>query len=171
MKTRITTAIVSAPVLGALGLGLGPGLSGPAGAATTHLATATRASATAQPRPVVMDCSNKPVTRPGTYVLACADANDALVKMTWTSWTPKLASGYGTERLNLCQPNCAEGKFRDYPVLAAFWGTATINGHPGEQRYTTYTLIYPGARPPYYSIVNGKVVVTYPVTRTDPLWP
>ena len=29
-------------------------------------------------------------------------------------------------------------------------------------------LIYPGARPPVYKLVNGKLVATYPVTQTLP---
>ena len=36
---------------------------------------------------------------------------------------------------------------------------------------TAIAKIYPGARPPMYEIVKGKVVTTYPVTRTLSLWP
>lgn len=172
---RTATAFAALPVLGGLGLGL----TAPAGAATTAAAAnsarsgtaATVARSGATGRQVVMTCENKAVTRPGTLTLACADGNDALVHMAWTSWAPRLASGYGTETLNDCVPNCAEGKFRSYPVDVVFWGGAAVKAHPAGQRYTYYTLIYPGTRPPHYSLVNGKVVTTYPVSRTSSLWP
>ena len=175
------TAFAALPILG--GLGLGFGLTAPAGAATT--ATAARAAAAATTataataaagldvagRQVAITCENKAAVRPGTFTLACADGNDALVRMAWTSWTPGRASGHGTETLNGCVPNCAEGKFRNYPVDVVFRGSAAVQGHPAEHRYAHYTLIYPGPRPPHYSLVNGKVVTTYPVSRTGPLWP
>jgi hypothetical protein len=174
---RTATAFAALPILGGLGLGLG--LMAPAGAATTAtvvnsarsgtVATAARSEATG--RQVAITCENKAAVRPGTFTLACADGNDALARMAWTSWTPRLASGYGTETLNDCVPNCAEGKFRDYPVDVVFWGSAAVKGHPAEHRYTYYTLVYPGPRPPHYSLVNGKVVTTYPVSRTSSLWP
>ena len=31
-------------------------------------------------------------------ILACADANDYLAKLSWTSWTPGLASATGVNR-------------------------------------------------------------------------
>jgi hypothetical protein len=175
---RTATAFAALPILGGLGLGLG--LTAPAGAATTVTAASSARAATtataearsdATERQVAITCENKAVARPGTFTLACGDGNDALVRMTWTNWTPRLANGHGTETLNDCIPNCAEGKFRNYPVDVVFGGSAAVKGHPAEHRYTYYTLIYPGPRPPHYSLVNGEVVITYPVSRTDPLWP
>jgi hypothetical protein len=146
------------------------GLAAPAGAATqtARVADATHA---ANPRPVVLNCENQAMVRPTTLVLACGDGNDGLEHMHWANWTSQVASGYGTEYQNTCEPNCAEGHYRDYPVVVALWGSASVKGHPGERRYTEATFIYPGARPPMYEIVKGKVVTTYPVTRTLSLWP
>jgi len=174
---RTATAFAALPILGGLGLGLG--LAAPAGAATTATAVNSARSGTAAAaarsdavgRQVAMTCENKAVVRPRNFTLTCADGNDALVRMAWTSWTPRLASGYGTETLNDCIPNCAEGKFRNYPVDVVFWDSAAVKGNPAEHRYVYYTLIYPGPRPPHYSLVNGKVVTTYPVSRTSSLWP
>jgi hypothetical protein len=46
------------------------------------------------------------------------------------------------------------------------WGSATVTGHPGEQRYTKATLSYPKGRPAIYATgCNGKVVATYPVIQ------
>jgi hypothetical protein len=176
MKTRTAIAFAALPILGSLGLGLG--LTVPAGAAVTATAASSARAATAATakagsnatgRQVAITCENKAVVRPGTFSLACGDYNDALVRVSWTSWTPRLASGYGTETLNDCVPDCADGKFRNYPVDVVFWGSATVKGHPAEHRYTYYTLVYPGPRPPHYSLVNGKVVTTYPVSRTSSL--
>lgn len=164
-RTSIAAAVGA--VLAAAGLSVGIGLSQ---SASASVAVPHADASISSEQPVVINCQNMAQIRPGTFTLACADGNDALVKMSWTSWTPRLATGYGTETLNDCIPNCAEGHFRNYPVLAVLWGNAAVTGHPGEQRYTMYTLIYPGARPPHYTVVNGKVVTTYPVSRTDPLW-
>jgi hypothetical protein len=164
MKRGRFTTIASAFAIAALGLGLG--LAGPAGAAPTSGA-ATRAGSAAAAAPyVVLDCLGKAQVKPGTISLACADDNDALTHLHWTSWTPQLASGYGTERANDCKPDCAQGHIHDYPVLAMLWGSATVTGHPGEQRYTKATLSYPKGRPAIYATgCNGKVVATYPVIQ------
>jgi hypothetical protein len=153
---RIATGAIAALALPGLGLGLG--LTGSAGAAPIH-----------SPRYVVLDCGLKPQTKPGTIVLTCADAGMGLQGLHWTSWTSELASGYGTEWENDCKPNCAAGHIHHYPVLVMLWGSASVQGHPAERRYTRATLVYPGARPPLYTTVNGKVVATYPVSQTLPV--
>jgi hypothetical protein len=160
---RIATGVIAALALPGLGLGLGLGLTASAGAATPH---ASGTAATKSPRYVVLNCESRAQVEPGSYVLACADAGIGLQDLHWTSWTPKLASGYGTEWENDCKPNCAEGHLHYYPVLATAWGSASVQGHPADRRYTEVTLIYPGARPPVYELVNDKVVATYPVTQT-----
>jgi hypothetical protein len=168
---RLVTAVTAGFALPALSLGSALGLTPPAGAATTPAAAARAVPADRTvamgTRTVAIDCQGKAVVRPRSYTLACADGNDYLSKLTWTSWTPKLASGYGTEQLNDCQPNCAEGRFHAYPVLTVFWGSAAVPGHPRERRYTEITLVYTGARPEVY---NGHKWVPAPVTRTESLW-
>lgn len=146
-------------------LGLGLGLTAPAGAATAH------PDAPPAPAYVLVNCLNKGQVRPGSYVLTCADNGTGLEGLHWTTWTPRLASGYGTEYQNDCVPSCAEGHEHYYQALVVAWGSGSVAGHPGapgERRYTHLTLIYPGARPPVYQTVNGKVVATYPVTQTFP---
>jgi hypothetical protein len=144
------------------GLGLGLGLTASAGASTGGTAAA------ASPRYVVLNCEMKAQTRPGSYVLACADDGAGLQGLHWTSWTPRLASGYGTEYENDCKPDCAQGHIHYYPALVVLWGSGSVPGHPAERRYTEVTLIYPGSRPPVYKLVNGKLVAAYPVTQTFP---
>ncbi len=139
--------------------------------ATTSAAAVTRAgSAAAAPHYVVINCQDKAQVKPGTIYLACADNGIGLTHLHWTSWTPELATAYGTEWQNDCKPNCAEGHVHYYPVVAMLWGSATVKGHPAERRYTEATLSYPKRRPVVYVVgCNGKVVATYPVTQTLPL--
>jgi len=167
-RGRFTT-IASGFAVAALGLSLG--LAGCAGAATTPAAAVTRAgSAAAAPQYVVLNCMDKAQVKPGTISLACADNGIGLTHLHWTSWTPQLASAYGTNWENDCLPSCAEGHVHNYPVVAVLRGSATVKGHPGERRYTEATLSYTKRRPAVYATsCNGKVVATYPVTQTLPL--
>ena len=166
-RGRFTT-IASGFAVAALGLSLG--LAGCAGAATTSAAAVTRAgSAAAAPQYVVLNCMDKAQVKRGTISLACADNGIGLTHLHWTSWTPQLASAYGTNWENDCLPSCAQGHVHNYPVVAVLWGSATVKGHPGERRYTEATLSYTKRRPAVYATsCNGKVVATYPVTQTLP---
>jgi hypothetical protein len=152
-------------------LGLSLWLPGSAGAATASAAAVTRAgSAAVAPQYVVLNCMDKAQVKPGTIYLACADNGTGLTHLHWTSWTPELASAYGTEWQNDCKPNCAEGHIHNYPVVAVLWGSATVKGHPGERRYTEATVSYPAGRPVVYvTSSNGKVTATHPVSQTLPL--
>jgi hypothetical protein len=89
----------------ALGFALTPGAGSPVAAATR---TATL--------PRVMTCAGKPVVKPATYVLACADANAYFVNIRWASWTALSAAATATYVQNDCAPNCAAGKFVKYPA-------------------------------------------------------
>jgi hypothetical protein len=141
------------------------GSGGTALASSTRHAGASTKAATANY--VVLDCSFKPVVMPSTYVIACADAGMGVQDLHWTSWTPKLASGYGTFWENDCTPNCAEGHIHHYRSLEVLWGSATVTGHPADRRYTKLTVIFTGKkRPPVYVLKNGKRVATYPLTQT-----
>jgi hypothetical protein len=165
MMGRRLSLVIVAICVPALALGLGLGLGGSASAAATARGSATSqgSAATSQgARAVVINCLGRAQTRPGSFTLACADGNDYLTALSWTSWTPALASGYGTEVINDCVPYCAAGHFHRYPVLAVLWGNAALHGNPGTLRYTKVTLIYTGTRP---KVFNG-----HPGTVTDSLW-
>ena len=139
------TAIASGFAVAALGLSLG--LPGSAGAATTS-AAATRAGS-ASPRYVVLNCmdKDKAQVKPGTIYLACADNGIGVAHLHWTSWTPHLASAYGTAWQNDCKPDCAAGHIHHYPVVVVLWGTAAVKGHPAERRYPWATLTYTKGSP------------------------
>jgi hypothetical protein len=160
-RGRLSLAIAAISV-SALALGLGLGVGGPASAAATSPGSAPAATGLFTERTVVINCLGRTQVRPGSFTLACADGNDYLTGLSWTSWTPRLASGYGTQVVNDCLPYCAAGHFHSYPVLVVLWGRAALRANPGTLRYTKITLIYTGSRP--------KVQGGYPATVTEALW-
>jgi hypothetical protein len=133
--------------------------------ATADLSAA--AATAAQHGVVMVDCDGKPQTRPSSFVLTCADANDALGGMRWVSWGSQ-AFGTGTETINSCTPDCADGKLVPYPVLVAVWRPEPLPGHPGVQYFTRVTRIYTANHPPLYNC-QGKQPC-YPLTSTFDLW-
>jgi hypothetical protein len=171
MKRRRLSLAVTAISVSALALGLGMG--GSASASPTAAAGTAAAAARTSPtvlygeRTVVISCLGQPDVRPGKFTLACADGDDWLTGLSWTSWTPRLASGYGTQVEDDCIPYCAAGHYHSYPVLVVLWGTAALRGDPGTLRYTNMTLLYPGARPEVY---NGRRYVEGPAAVTISLW-
>ena len=133
-------------------------------------AHATPARASVAPvQTVVFDCPGQhALVRPESFILACADGNALLDKLTWSSWTPGLASATGSLVLNDCTPYCAAGHFHSYPAIVIFWGSQAVKNHPGERCYTMMTQILTGTRPRYYDYTHHKWV-TAPVTQTSPL--
>jgi hypothetical protein len=151
--------------LGALALvGGGPALAATASAA----AAATPATARpAAPRgDVLVNCTGRAQARPGSYVLTCADGNDYLAGLRWVSWSGGAAFGRGTEHVNDCVPNCAQGHFHAYPVLVTAWRAVARPGHAGQRYFSRLTGIYTGKRPTYY---RGPGQKYYPQTVTWPL--
>jgi hypothetical protein len=140
-----------------------------ASAATHAVTTVLTASATA-PKFILLGCDNNAEVAP-SGISNCGDGAVGLTGLHWTSWTSHLASGYGTYFLNDCTPTCVAGHFHTYPALVALWGSAAVKGHPAERKYAQTTLIFTGTRPPDYQLVNGKTVVTHPVTLTLPTFP
>jgi hypothetical protein len=166
MKTRMRVSVAAFAASGIIAAGVGGAALASSGTPAT---ASTQAAAAKTPRYVVLDCSFKPVVAPSSLIVTCADAGIRLENLRWSSWTPKLASGYGTFRENDCTPNCAEGHFHSYPSLEVLWGSATVKGHPADRRYTQLTVIFTGkTRPPVYVLQNGKAVATHPLTQTFP---
>jgi hypothetical protein len=166
MRMRVAVAILAGAGIIAAGGG-GAALASSGTPAKVQATASAQAPVAKAPRYVVLNCSLQPVVEPSTFIIACADAGIRVQALHWTSWTPKLASGYGTFWENDCTPNCAEGHFHHYPSLETLWGSARVKGHPAERRYTELTVIFTGKkRPPVYVLKNGKLVATYPLTRT-----
>jgi hypothetical protein len=164
-RARLGTLVVSLLAAGGVGLGL----ACTASATPARPAAGTGSASPAAARMVVFDCPGQPaLVKPKTFILACADGNAELTKLSWTSWTPILASAYGVLSENDCNPTCVGGHFHSYPALLVFWGSATVKNHPGEHRYTMLTQILTGPRPRYFNYQTHKWV-TAPVTQTIPL--
>jgi hypothetical protein len=140
-----------------------------AGCASANGGTTAPASAraAAQRGAVVVNCLGKQQTRPLSFVLTCADANDALSGLHWVSWASSQAFGTGTEVVNTCTPDCADGKLVSYPALIALWRPEPLRGHPGVRYFTRITRIYPAARPPLYNCQGTQTC--YPQTSTSGL--
>ncbi len=49
-------------------------------------------------------------------IVTCGDGGFRVVKLKWSAWTRTSATGSGTAKVNTCDPNCAGGKFKSYPV-------------------------------------------------------
>ena len=142
-----------------------------AGGGTAALASST--AATARPagaaRYVVPNCAGKLVAAPRIITITCDDAGIGLRSQHWTSWTPEMATAYGTFWENNCKPNCASGHIYYYPARTVLWGSAAVKGHPGLRSYTRITVIFIGkVRPPVYVRRNGRIVTTRPLTQTFP---
>jgi hypothetical protein len=167
MKRRRLSLAIGAVSIPALGLVLGLGLPAVTSAAQASPTSVTHAGQLVSERIVVLNCTSQPQVRPSNFTLACADGNDYLTDLSWISWGPRLASASGIQEENDCIPYCAAGHFHAYPADVVFWGSTALEGQPGTQRYATYTLLYPGARPPVY---NGHKYVEGPQTFTLPLW-
>ncbi|MDQ2812248.1 MAG: hypothetical protein M3Z75_10315 [Actinomycetota bacterium] len=161
-RLRPSAVVVLASIACAfLVAGLVFGLTEAARATPAHLAPI---------RTVVFDCPGQlaPLVRPRTFILTCADANSDLGQLSWSSWTPGLASATGTLEENDCTPYCAVGHFHAYPAVVVLWGVAAVKNHPGEHSYTNMTLILTGARPRYYDYL-ARTWVTAPATQTSRL--
>jgi hypothetical protein len=179
-RGRITSfASIFTPVAIGLAVGFaaqGCGTAAGARAAVTGKSSVTQAdtaaltASTAGPKFVLLGCNNDAEVGPSS-ISNCGDGAAGLTGLHWTSWTSHLASGYGTYYLNDCTPTCVGGHFHTYPALTVLWGSAAVKGHPSERKYTQLTLVFTGKRPPAYQEVNGKTVVTYPVTLTLPTFP
>ena len=142
-----------------------------AGCAPARIGTTVPASVadTQSGSTVVVGCSGQQQNRPSGFILTCADANDALTALHWVSWANNQAFGTGTEKVNTCRPDCADGKFVSYPALITLWRPEPLSCHPGVRYFTRTTSTYPANRPPLYNC-QGKHTC-YPVTSTLRLAP
>jgi hypothetical protein len=117
---------------------------------------------------VVINCNFKQQTRPSSFILTCADANDVLADLHWVSWAPAVAFATGIEQINSCTPDCAAGKFINYPVLVNLWRPEPLRGHSGILYFSRVTRVYTNNRPPLY-YCNGTHTC-YSQTATFNLW-
>ncbi len=100
-------------------------------------------AAQAASSPQVNDCGSLE-TRPAELILACADANELVQNIRWTSWKNKKAVGTGTYRINDCDPTCAAGEFDSYRVRIVL---QSPKSQSGERVYSRAILRFPKGGP------------------------
>ena len=175
---RLLAAVRRAIALGvaaAVAAGLLTGGATPASKAAsapshaTDLAVVQQHALVADANTIMVNCRNKEQARPASFILTCADAGDFLTGLHWVNWGAE-AFATGTEKINNCKPNCAEGKFVSYPALVAVWRPEPLADHPGVRYFTKITRIYPGQRPPLYNCHGIGTPPCHPVTSTFDLW-
>jgi hypothetical protein len=72
------------------------------------LSAPTAALAAGSSRVFVTSCT-KASAKPSRIDLAC-DGTNVLTGLKWSSWSSSKARGAGTDALNTCTPDCANGK-------------------------------------------------------------
>ncbi len=108
--------------------------------------------------PGIMPCVGGPRAQPTEIVLACADFNSYVDKLSWSIWTTCRAVGRGTLVENDCTPSCVAGKFYSYRVVVEL-GKA-VPTHYG-LLFTTYKVI---ADAPIRPMRSGKLTGTLATT-------
>jgi hypothetical protein len=68
----------------------------------------------------VVPCVGSPEAKPGKFVLACGDGNWYLTSLKWVRWTANVGIAKGTDNLNDCTPDCADGRFHSTSTVAVF---------------------------------------------------
>ncbi|HEX8854484.1 MAG TPA: hypothetical protein VF752_02715 [Thermoleophilaceae bacterium] len=85
--------------------------------------------------------------KPRKVIVTCADANFRVRGIVWSRWTQTEARGRGTALVNDCNPNCAGGTFRTYPVrLHAFLPRMT-GGCVPHSLFTRLAWRFPESKP------------------------
>lgn len=112
-------------------------------AAAPGSAASSTASRTTKPALVrMLTCSGKPVLKPSSFVISCADANSELTDTHWTKWTATGAVGITRFGLNLCNPSCAASRISFFPksVVQLSAPVATKHGRLFSKLVVTYKL-------------------------------
>jgi hypothetical protein len=89
---------------------------------------------------------NNPVHKPTQIIVTCADANTVVKGITWKSYGDKTAEGSGTANVNACDPNCAAGKFQQFPATVKLSNPKDCA--KDRTQFTHLELTYTGAKPP-----------------------
>jgi hypothetical protein len=103
----------------------------PAGAANTQL------------RVYVSNCQ-KQVYKPKTITVFCADDGVFIKKIKYSAYTAKIARGKGTAVVNLCVPNCAAGKLKNYAVRLTL---SKVSQCGDSFQFHDLSMTYVGAKP------------------------
>ncbi len=115
-------------------------------AAAALVAVAIPATASAQNdnlRVFVSNCE-KQVYKPKTITVFCADAGVVIQKISYRSYGAKRATGTGTANVNLCEPDCAAGKTKNYKVRFTL---SKVTQCGDSYQFRKLKMTYTGAKP------------------------
>jgi hypothetical protein len=82
---------------------------------------------------------------PASVVLTCADGGFIAKDLAWSGWGAPQAHATGTAAVNTCDPSCADGSTKEYPVELTADQMQTCE--VGKPQYTLVTYRFPGASP------------------------
>jgi hypothetical protein len=117
-----------------------------AGTASATLVAAGPASAGSS-QVVLVACNGHGQVRPARFDnIGCMPSQEFLAGLRWTSWR-SVAFGHGNLEVNNCTPNCAQGKFIKFPILAVLWRARPWPRHAGRDYFSRLTWIFTGKRP------------------------
>jgi len=94
--------------------------------------------------PLKITNCNKTASKPKTLTLTCGDGNTFLKGLSWSSFGGSTAQAKGTFVIDLCEPNCAEGKNATYPASVKATGAKKCQG---ANVYRKLTLTFTGRKP------------------------
>lgn len=102
----------------------------------------------------IRDCVHA-AQRPTQIVLACADGGYYLSGLRFSSWGGPVARGQGFASINDCDPYCAVGTFRRYPVRVVLSARIACRPTPpasraGRRLYYNRLVILAGAGRPAF---------------------
>lgn len=144
MTNAFVTAVLCVVSLGA----------GPASLASVHVprrpvAVPTpphaRAAGAVSNSMALPDCAGKPIVKPSSIVLTCADAGVSASGITWTGWGSTFAAGKGIASVNGCQPSCVAGRFTKYKIVLIADGAQRCPN--GQKAYARITEAWIGRSP------------------------
>jgi hypothetical protein len=102
--------------------------------------------ATAEPSGIALpDCLGRPIVKPTSVTLTCADGNFRIENVQWIGWGESFAAGKGNGILNDCAPSCAAGHFHRYPMLLIVTGRQTCPS--GKSAYAKVIYAFIGRSP------------------------
>lgn len=96
--------------------------------------------------------------KPTEWSAGCVGASFRVTDLTWTTWGGTTATGTGWQQFNTCEPDCAGGELRRYPVTVTVSHPKVCASPHGYVRYYT-RLVSTTAVPvgdPWADSVGGR---------------
>ena len=90
----------------------------------------------------VVSCAGELKSQPETILLS-GDGSLFVNDLSWTGWGSAGATGPGTLKIDNCEPNCAQGGFKDYGATIVLDDLTPYDG--GKQAYDTMKVEAPGS--------------------------